>query len=155
MIALWTTSKLHLCWKWAISLLILQTDYHAFGVRIQWIDWNNMDIAFCSKNNKPSVLIVSKYLWGFKVGFAWVQIVEVNALNEHYGWKTIQLFCSKTQKTWPQGICPLNRDANHFTCCNSNFSMPLKTILLLRKQIFTFRTANLDSMKSSYHTNSF
>lgn len=66
-------------------------------------------LLFPSQTTKPSTFLAGKCPWGFNVGFTWVQIVEVQALDEHYGWKIVQLFCSINKKTQPRGICSLNR----------------------------------------------
>lgn len=88
---------------------------------------------------KVSTLHVSKYPWGFSVSFTWVQIVEVQALDAHYGWKTVQLFCSKNKKHSHRGSAHRTGHANHLTCCNPTFSMTYKSILCLKREIFILK----------------
>lgn len=63
-------------------------------------------LLFPVQATKPSSLLAGKYSWGFNVGFTWVQIVEVQALSEHYGWTTVQLFSSKKKMPTATGDLP-------------------------------------------------
>lgn len=91
-------------------------------------------LLFPAQTTKPSSLLAGKYSWGFNVGFTWVQIVEVQALSEHYGWTTVQLFCSKKNNAHShRGSAHWTGHANHLTCCHATFSMTSKSILLLKR----------------------
>lgn len=137
-IALRFTWKLHYCWGGDIFSLLVPQTITLVGSEYCKLTEIIRTLLFpaVKELEKVSTLHASKYPWGFNMGFTWVQIVEVQALDAHYGWKTAQPFCSKNKKHGHRGSAHWTQHVNHLTCCNPTFSMTYKSILCLEREMF-------------------